>query len=212
MFIQLNNLAKVKNEKATPKIAEVINNNDPKMLGRIKVRLIGMFEPEDEMGTNLPWIRKLDVGYGSDQAQSVPNVGDRVCIVWPFDSVHAFYKGIPCGSFNSGASSAFLDAGTEESGQQFGDLQFKMDKSINGMTLTNNQGCTVTFDGMGNMYIEVNNIFVTAKNMIDIDCPQVNINGALTTTEDVTSDGGTDGVITFMNVGSVMNGKVMGIE
>lgn len=209
MFLPLYNLARLRNPKASPKIAEVIYNTDPKMLGRIKVKLVGMYEPEDSIGSNLPWIRKLDVGYGSNQNQDVPEIGDKVCIVWPFDNAHPFYKGIPSGNF---IEPQFLDSSTEESGMSFGNLKMSFDKALDCFTITNGMGFSITCDGMGNINIEGAKIFINSKYMIDIDCPQVNINGALTATESVDSPDGQDGIITFANVASVMNGKIKGIQ
>ena len=208
MFLPIYNLSKFRNPKSTPKIAEVIYNNDPKMLGRIKVKLVGMYEPLDKDGTNLPWIRKLDVGYGSDQNQSVPNIGDKVCIVWPYDDTHAFYKGIPAGNF---IEPEFIDASTEQQGVSFGDLKLSFDKSINGFSITNGNGFSITCDALGNINIEGAKIYINSKYLIDIDAPQVNINGAITATESIDSPDGDDGVLALNTVASICNGKIKGV-
>lgn len=97
-FLPLYNIARIKDTKDLPKIAEVINNNDPKGLGRIKVKLDGMFDPSDKSGSNLPWIRKMrsEMGIGIDE-KNIPMVGDKVEIIWPYDNKHAFYRGLPFG-------------------------------------------------------------------------------------------------------------------
>lgn len=209
MFLPVYNLSKFRNPKSAPKIAEVINNSDPKMLGRIKVKLVGMYEPEDAEGSNLPWIRKLDVGYGTDQTNNVPNVGDKVCVIWPFDDTHAFYKGIPGGDF---IEPEFIESSTEEQGMTFGNLKVSFDKSLDAFTLTNGNGFTITCDGMGNINIEGAKIYINSKYLIDIDAPQVNVNGSVTTTENVMSDDGESGVLTFANMASIVNGKICGIS
>lgn len=209
MFLPIYNLSRFRNPKAVPKIAEVINNSDPKMLGRIKVKLTGMYEPDDLTGTNLPWVRKLDVGYGKDQTNNVPNIGDKVCIVFPFDNTHAFYKGIPGGNF---IEPEFIESSTEEQGMTFGNLKVGFDKSLNAFTLTNGNGFTITCDGMGNINIEGAKIYINSKYLIDIDAPQICINGSITSSDSITSDDGESGIISFANVASVMNGKVSGIS
>ena len=102
MFIPIYNLAKFRNPTDLPKIAEVINNNDPKRIGRIKVRLAGLYEPEDASGSNLPWIRKMssELGIGVDE-RNIPTVGDQVELIWPYDNKHAFYRGIPYGDISN---------------------------------------------------------------------------------------------------------------
>ena len=102
-FIPLNYLAVIENKKDTPKIATVINNNDPKNLQRIKVSLEGMFDPVDAKGSNLPWIRKMQDSQlcgNSCESYSVPEEGSSVEIIWPYDDTHAFYRGVK----NSGAT------------------------------------------------------------------------------------------------------------
>ena len=100
-FLPLFNVAKLKNNKDLPKIAEVINNEDPKKLGRIKVKLEGFFDPVDKKGSNLPWIRKMssEMGIGVEE-RNVPAEGDKVELIWPYDEKHAFYRGIPFGASN----------------------------------------------------------------------------------------------------------------
>lgn len=98
MFIPIYNLAGFTNNKDIPKIAKVINNSDPKGLGRIKVSLKGMFDPTDDTGTNLPWIRRMSSGMGiGTEEMNIPPVGSNVELIWPYDNRHAFYRGIPFG-------------------------------------------------------------------------------------------------------------------
>lgn len=96
-FIPIYNIAKYQNYKDTPKIAKVINNNDPSKLGRIKVQLPGMYEPKDSEGSNLPWIRRMQDTFlcGSGELFSIPDQGSFVEIIWPYDNKNAFYRGLP---------------------------------------------------------------------------------------------------------------------
>ena len=97
-FISIGDKVKFKNDKDSPKFAKVIANNDPKGIGRIKVQLPGMYDPTDEIGSNLPWIRRMrtTMGIGVEEV-NIPAIGDAVELYWPYDNQHAFYRGIPAG-------------------------------------------------------------------------------------------------------------------
>lgn len=97
-FLPLYNIAKFKDNTDSPKFGTVINNEDPKQLGRIRVAVVGMFESEDEKGSNLPWIPRLQDNFlcgTNKEVFSVPKKGDIVEIVWPYDKNTPFYKSIP---------------------------------------------------------------------------------------------------------------------
>lgn len=147
-FLPLYNIARIKDTKDLPKIAEVINNSDPKGLGRIKVKLDGMFDPSDKSGSNLPWIRKMrsEMGIGIDE-KNIPMVGDKVEIIWPYDNKHAFYRGLPFGD-SSKVSSLNYDWGWSTSNG----FNFLLNKSTNDF-LISNPNCTITVDGDGNLVI-----------------------------------------------------------
>jgi hypothetical protein len=98
-FLPLYNIAQFKNDKDLPKVGKVINNLDPTRQGRIKVAIVGIFDPIDEQGSNLPWVYKLaDTSFGGSKEReffNVPSVGELVEIEWRYDNRYPFYKGCP---------------------------------------------------------------------------------------------------------------------
>ena len=97
-FLPLYNIAKFKDNTDSPKFGTVVNNEDPKQLGRIRVSVVGMFAPEDDKGSNLPWISRLQDNFLSGtnkEVFSVPKKGDIVEILWPYDKTTPFYRSIP---------------------------------------------------------------------------------------------------------------------
>ena len=180
-FLPLYNIAQYQNLKQFPKIAKVINNNDPKKLGRIKVELPGMYEPEDSLGTNLPWIRKLQDNFlcGSGEMFSVPDVGALIEIVWPYDNTNAFYRGIPYGTNTS--TGKFVQDYPNEWGWTDGTFELKVNKNTHDFVLKNNV-VTIIGTGDGNLSITGTNISVTGDavtvdaSTVDVSASAVNIN------------------------------------
>ena len=173
-FLPLYNIAQYQNLKQFPKIAKVINNNDPKKLGRIKVELPGMYEPEDSTGTNLPWIRKLQDNFlcGSGEMFSVPEVGSLIEVVWPYDNTNAFYRGLP---YNTNtATEKFYSDYPNEWGFTDGAFEFKVNKNTHDFILKNE---VVTIQGLGDGTITIsgNNICVLGDS-VNVDASTVNIN------------------------------------
>lgn len=162
-FLPLFNVAKLKNNKDLPKIAEVINNEDPKKLGRIKVKLEGFFDPVDKKGSNLPWIRKMssEMGIGVEE-RNVPAEGDKVELIWPYDEKHAFYRGIPFGASNKIGDLDSYDWGwITDSG-----FALLVDKNM-GRFIIKTQASTITGDSGGNISIIGGNINIDGNTKID---------------------------------------------
>ena len=149
MFIPIYNLAGFTNNKDIPKIAKVINNSDPKGLGRIKVSLKGMFDPTDDTGTNLPWIRRMssDMGIGTEE-MNVPPVGTSVELIWPYDNRHAFYRGVPFGDSSLIGSFTNHDWGWSTSSG----FALMMQKST-GNFVIKTKAVSITGDAEGNITI-----------------------------------------------------------
>lgn len=167
-FLALNNIAKFKDNKTSPKIAEVINNNDPRHKGRIKVRLEGMYEPTDSQGSNLPWIRRYKTSgiIGNDVEEfSVPAVGSFVEVFWPFKgSKRAFYKNAP-------AESNLTENFTEGYPNKWGwcdssGFALIIDKS-EGTFILKTLGCSITGDSAGNITIQGGNVTIGDNTTID---------------------------------------------
>ena len=163
MFIPIYNLAKFRNPTDLPKIAEVINNNDPKRIGRIKVRLEGLYEPEDAFGSNLPWIRKMSSSMGlSSDERNIPFIGDKVEIIWPYDNKHAFYRGLPYGQINNIAELDTYDWGwAMESG-----TAILINKNT-GDFIIKTAGGSISGDSGGNIIIKGGNINIDGTTTID---------------------------------------------
>ena len=213
MFIPIYNLAKFRNPTDLPKIAEVINNNDPKRIGRIKVKLDGLYDPIDIAGTNLPWIRRQNDTFlnGSDmQMFSLPAVGDKVELIWPYDNKHAFYRGIPNGNFNN--TDSFSDAYGQQAGFKFGTLLLRFDKSNDAIEITNSLGCTLTMDGSGEINIQGGMLHIDTQYDVNINAPNVNIEGNLVVNGNLTTSEGADGFISMANIASVSSGIITNIE
>lgn len=166
-FILLNNIAKFKNNADTPKIGKVINNNDPSKLGRIKVSIPGIYEPSDSLGSNLPWIGKMQDSFLCSSGMclfSVPQVGSFVEIIWPYDNDNPFYRGLPI-SKQSGVS-AFTDDYPNSWGMTDGSFTLKVNSATNEITITNGSG-TINIDSGGNITINGGNITIKGNTTID---------------------------------------------
>lgn len=65
----------------------VVDNKDPKKLGRVKCSIEGLLNFDKE---KLPWI----MGNGSPKKRSVPEIGDQLIIIFPFkDIYHGMFLG-----------------------------------------------------------------------------------------------------------------------
>lgn len=164
-FIQLYNLAKIKNLKDVPKIGEVIDNNDPLGLRRVKVKLEGMFEPTDTKGSNLPWINQLNDVFlsGNDTEQySVPSIGSVVQLVWPYDDKHVFYRGVPHGNTTSTGN---FNSPDEWGWADTSGFCFKVNK-ITGEFTIKTAGGYIKGDSGGNITISGGNITLQGNTTI----------------------------------------------
>lgn len=213
-FIPLVNLAKFKNNKDTPKIGKVINNLDPQRLGRIKIHLPGIYEPQDEQGTNLPWIAKIPDSFLSGSTNSeffnVPQIGSLVEVVWPYGNKFGFYKSAPY-SIQS-RTNEFTDNYPYESGLKLGDLVVKFDEGTKSVLITNKKGFKITADATGDVTISGARITIQSDFDLDIEAPNVNIDGNLSVSGSMESAEGASGNITLASIASVVGGVVTSIE
>lgn len=96
MFIELSDFFKKNDPLAVPLKGKVVDNNDPKKLGRVKMQIPGVLEETDF--TKLPWIYpKNSVGFGGTpdgSDLSVPTVGAELTVEFPYKEVYfGFYTG-----------------------------------------------------------------------------------------------------------------------
>lgn len=81
MLIQLSEYLKPTKSLSRPHDGIVVDNVDPKKLGRVKCAIAGLLEGDKE---NLPWVQFLGKSSDSD----VPDLGARLYIVFPFNSIY----------------------------------------------------------------------------------------------------------------------------
>lgn len=95
-FIELHDWFKKNDPLAVPLKGKVVDNNDPKKLGRVKMQITGVLEDTDF--TKLPWIYpKNPVGFGGTPDGSdleVPTIGAELTVEFPYKEVYfGFYTG-----------------------------------------------------------------------------------------------------------------------
>lgn len=95
-FIEVHDWFKKNDPLAVPLKGTVVDNNDPKKLGRVKVQIPGVLEDSDF--TKLPWIYpKNAVGFGGTpdgSDLSVPTIDAELTIEFPYKEVYfGFYTG-----------------------------------------------------------------------------------------------------------------------
>ena len=212
-FLPLNNIAKIDNNTDIPKFGTVIYNNDPEKLGRIKVKLTGIFEPTDEIGSNLPWVRQLTDTFlcgNNCEMFSVPEIGSVVEIKWAFDNRTPFYTGTPYSQKHK--TNNFTENYPYEAGMQFGELTLKFDKGNKSIVITNNKGFTISADALGDITIVGSSATLQLDSDLDIDVPNTNFRGNVNIDGILECSTGANGLITAANVANVSNGIVVGIE
>jgi hypothetical protein len=96
MFIKPVDFYKKQDVFAVPMKGIVVDNADPKRLGRVKATITGIFEETDF--TKLPWILPVNpaaTGGKSDSGgQAAPDIGSELVIEFPYKSQYfAFYTG-----------------------------------------------------------------------------------------------------------------------
>lgn len=123
-------------------IGEVVDINDPKKLGRVKIRINELFGTEIQIPNSaLPWAAKEDnhfLGFGSKQF-SIPRVGAKVSMYFSKGDI---YSPIYTGELQSQGN---YDPEQEES---YGDLYLKKDR--NGSKVKNdvaNKILTLVYNG-----------------------------------------------------------------
>jgi len=96
MFVKLVDFMKKQDVFAVPMKGIVVENNDPKKLGRVKVRITGLLEETNK--DKLPWILpKNPAGFGGKPDGSglvAPDINAELMVEFPYKSIYfAFYTG-----------------------------------------------------------------------------------------------------------------------
>lgn len=152
MLIKLNEQFLRKNNLSLPQKGIVVDNRDPKGLGRVKATVGGILEGDR---VKLPWIMPwAGVGQGGSAGQSTPNIpelGDVIVVEFKFGSI---YSGFYTGHWGSNITRSGL--GNED----YPNTEVKADKSGN-VEITNKtkrtwektfaSGASIQVDAEGNM-------------------------------------------------------------
>ena len=192
-----------------PKFGEVVDNNDPLKIGRVKVRIPGMYDGDV---ASLPWVRrKQDTAFcGLDcEFFDVPDIGSIVEVKWNYDDKTPFYSGAP--SSTSHIGNTFKGNYPYEGGIKFGNIVIKFDKGSNNITIDN--GATqVLLDGMGGISCAGDTLDLIASTEVRIQSPNVVVDGDLKVTGDFACMKGASGILSQISLGTVQNGIITGIE
>ena len=219
----------------------VEDNNDPKKLGRIRVRVA----PFGDLATEeLPWASPTLGAHGNSAEYgglNVPEIGSQVRVTFPSrDFTAPYYSGAELNDVNR---TTFFDEdyphtyGYKDSIGNFakinkerGTIQFQhtsttnMQVSVDGsIKVSLNGGAYFIFDSGKNFDLNIGTLDVSgsadgtlaveANNEVNIKAPQVNINGNIDISGNVNIKEGWSG--TFMALGnfvSVKNGIITSVE
>lgn len=166
-----------------PQSATVIENNDPKGLGRIKVR----FQWQQQGQT--PWVRVLSAAGGGEKGFfMIPEKGEEVVVDFeggnpeaPF-IIGATYNGKAKSSFGNAAND--IKAIKTRSGNTI-----KLDDKTGSISVTDKNGSTMTMDGAGNITVKSktlvtietsDKIELKATNSISLDAKHIYVTGSET--------------------------------
>jgi len=194
MFIKIYEYLRKSDQFNIPYKGKVLDNDDPKKLGRIKVEIKGLLEGET---SSLPWIYPVIPYFlgGSEQSAifSVPEVGSRVVVIFPYDSI---YFGFYVGYWNTAKESNQLFSTNYPNTYGFIDSKgnyFKVDKVAGTIDVYHNSGTHVNIaaDGTVNITIVANenanisgnvtvnvsgNVSVTASGECTIKAASIHLN------------------------------------
>ena len=219
----------------------VEDNNDPKKLGRLKVRVAPYSDLETE---ELPWAYPKLGTHGNSAEYgglNVPEIGSQVRVEFPSRDLTApYYSGAELNETNR---TTFFDEdypntyGYKDSVGNFvrinkerGTAHFQHYTSTNAqvapdgsMKITLSNGAYFTFDNSNNFELNIGTLSlngtsdgtfnINANNDVNINTSKVDINGSLHVTGDVCFDVGTSG--TFLALGrkiEVKNGLIIAIK
>lgn len=192
-----------------PKFGKVVDNNDPLMIGRVKVEITGIFEGRVE---TLPWVRrKMDTLFcGADcEVFDVPEIGSIVEVRWSYDDKTPIYTGTPYNKKHQ--TGAFTNNYPNESGFKFGPHLIKFDKASELLTITNSK-CTITLDALSGCTLDCKELDINVERNININCQNLNVSGDLEVEGNINSSKGANGTISMMTAAVVAGGIVRSVE
>ena len=192
----------------SPKFGEVVDNNDPLLLGRVKVRITGIYDGPIQ---SMPWVRrKMDTIFCGINCEifDVPEIGSVVEVRWPYDENTPVYSGAPYNQRHK--TGAFTENYPHEAGIKFGDFLIKLDKASNLLTIENGKVQAV-IDCFGGCHVACDTIDINAESNATLKSPLIVLDGDVEVTKTLTVAEGCDGVIMPNSVAVVSGGQVTSI-
>lgn len=136
MLVNLNDYIKRENYLKYEFTGVVIDNEDPKNLGRAKVFVEGLFENDQEQ---VPWASLKGSSWGSgsgDNVAFIPEIGAKVNVKFPYEDI---YFPVYEGTWQN-ASSSMGDFSKDVGGIVSGALKLLFDKGSGQIRITANGG------------------------------------------------------------------------
>lgn len=209
-FVPIIDVAQVKEATSQPKFATVVDNMDPKKLGRVKVNLPGLFEGENAEA--LPWIRrKTDTIFCGQDCEifDVPEKGSVVEVRWDYDNQTPVYSGAPYSVKHQ--TKEFTNNYPNEAGIKFGPHVIKFDKASKILTIENGQA-QILLDAFGDCAIACNTFEVKCDRDALVKAPQIVLDGNVKVTKALSVKEGASGAISLNTIASVSGGLVTSIK
>jgi uncharacterized protein involved in type VI secretion and phage assembly len=164
-----------------PQSATVIDNNDPKGLGRIRVKFRWMQQGQT------PWIRVVSSSGGGDKGLFImPEVGEE--IIAEFEGGNAEQPFVIGSTYNGKAKSSYGNAGNDVKAlkTRSGNM-IVLNDAVGSVTVTDKNGSSMMMDGAGNITINSktlvtvktdDHIIVDAPNKIEFISKEIHIKGS----------------------------------
>ncbi|GAA3937640.1 hypothetical protein GO495_11765 [Chitinophaga oryziterrae] len=164
-----------------PQSATVVENNDPKGLGRIKVKFRWMQQGQT------PWIRVVSSSGGGDKGLFImPEVGEE--IIAEFEGGNAEQPFVIGSTYNGKAKSSYGNAGNDVKAlkTRSGNM-IVLNDAAGSVTVTDKNGSSMAMDGAGNITINSqtlvtvktdDHIIVDAPNKIEFISKEIHIKGS----------------------------------
>lgn len=142
--------------------AVVLNNEDPTKIKRVKVAIDGIFPAESVGG--LPWVTAL---LDSPKTVNVPEVGDELCVIFPFDDV---YHPVYIGYWNTGTTgqSYLQDDYPNTFGFIYANLKARFNKSTKIGEIVHGTGTSIAIDASGNITITGKKLTLNNSDEVEI--------------------------------------------
>ncbi|PWV49762.1 type VI secretion system Vgr family protein [Chitinophaga sp. S165] len=164
-----------------PQSAVVTDNNDPKGLGRIRVRFRWMQQGQT------PWIRVVSASGGGDKGMFImPEVGEEV--ITEFEGGNPEQPFVMGATYNGGAKSSYGNAGNDMKALKTrSGNTILLNDATGSITVTDKNGSSMAMDGAGNITVSSqtlitvkteDHIVVEAPNKIELKSKEIHLIGS----------------------------------